>query len=122
MISKQLITAAKSNPMIEICGFIGYDGKGYCYKQMTNHNPQPNEYFSISPLDYLKFKNEFVLIAVFHSHVKTGCEPSDFDKINSKNCALPFVIYSIPENKFHLHVPENSEVNETLISEFKTLL
>ena len=116
---KELIVSAKSNPMIEICGFIGYNGKDFVYRQMTNHNPQPNEYFSISPLDYLKFKNEFIFVAVFHSHIKTGCEPTDFDKTNSQNCALPFLVYSIPENKFHLHVPENSE---NLLQEFKALL
>lgn len=121
-IIKDLITDSKKNPMMEICGFIGYDGKKFCYKRMTNHNPQPQEYFSIAPLDYLKFKNEFVFIAVFHSHIKSGCEPTDFDIVNSKNCALPFLIYSITENKFHLHIPENSEVNETLLSEFKELL
>ena len=121
-IKDQLITDSKKNPMVEICGFIGYDGKEFRYKQMTNYNPEPSEYFSISPLDYLKFKQEFVFIAVFHSHIKSGCEPTDFDLVNSKNCALPFLIYSLTENKFNLYVPENSEVNESLISDFKNLI
>jgi proteasome lid subunit RPN8/RPN11 len=108
--------------MAEICGFIGFDGKEFLFKQMHNHNPEPNKYFSISPLDYLKFKNEYIFVAVFHSHINSGCEPSEFDLANSKNCALPFLVYSIPENKFHLHVPENSEVNENLLEEFGKLL
>ncbi len=108
--------------MTEICGFIGYDGREFVYKKVRNHNSKPDELFSISPLDYLKFKQEFVFVAVFHSHIKSGCEPTDFDLENSKNCALPFLIYSIPENRFHLHVPENSEVSENILQDFKKLL
>ena len=121
-ITDQLIIDSKKNPMIEICGFIGYDGKNFLYKRMFNHSPQPDEFFSISPLDYLKFKRAFIFIAVFHSHIKSGCEPTEFDLVNSTNCALPFLIYSTTENKFHLHVPENSEANSSLIEEFKKLV
>ncbi len=102
---------SKASKLAEVCGFIGYNN-GLVFKPAHNHNREPQKFFSISPLDYLSFKRTNELLAVFHSHLNGDCEASDFDKVSAKNVCLPFVIYSITEDKFSIYVPDNSEASE----------
>jgi proteasome lid subunit RPN8/RPN11 len=94
-------------PKVEICGLLGIKNGEYCSRILRNKHPEPQNYFSIDPLEYLRFSQEFEMVAVFHSHVIGDSQPSDFDKVNSDNTTVPFLIYSLPEKKFSLFEPEN---------------
>ena len=120
-LKKELKLHALSSRIAEICGFIGQKDGKLLYKKTTNHNPEPQKFFSISPLDQLSFRRENVLVAVFHSHLNCDCLATEFDKVNSENLALPFVIYSIPQNKFSIFVPPNSEISGEILKELEGL-
>ena len=103
----QLKTASLENRLVEICAFVGRKDGGFVVHFVRNNHAKPSEFFEISPLDYLKFKKEHELVALFHSHVRGDSSATDFDKLQSMNLALPFLIYSISEDKFSIFSPEN---------------
>lgn len=96
---------------MEICGFLGRKDGEYEARIVKNKHPNPSEHFSIDPIEYLRFTREHEMVAVFHSHIQGDCSASEFDKVNSDNTLVPFLIYSIPEKKFGLYEPENPECN-----------
>lgn len=119
---KEILKAyAKSSKFAEVCGFIGYNN-GLIFKSVHNHNKEPQKYFSVSPLDYLSFRRGNEFVAVFHSHLNSDCEATEFDKISAENVCLPFVIYSLTEDKFSIYVPENSEISEEKLKLLKEVL
>jgi proteasome lid subunit RPN8/RPN11 len=105
----------------EICGFIGYDEKTKCYVATIEKNQaqDPKSFFSINPASYLKFKSEYSLIAVFHSHVVGDESPSEFDIKMSESCCLSFIIYSINTNKFHIYEPKNQDYDVKTLERIK---
>lgn len=96
---------------IEICGFLGKKDGEYECRVVKNKHPNPREFFSIDPVEYLKFMREHEMVAIFHSHVQGDSQASEFDKVNSENTLIPFLIYSVPEKKFSLFEPPNHECN-----------
>jgi proteasome lid subunit RPN8/RPN11 len=98
---------------IEICGFLGRKDGEYECRIVKNKHPKPSEFFSIDPVEYLKFSREFEFVAIFHSHIQGDSSASDFDKVNSDNTLVPFLIYSIPEKKFGLYEPPEHESDVT---------
>ncbi|MBV6512555.1 MAG: hypothetical protein FMNOHCHN_02063 [Ignavibacteriaceae bacterium] len=110
------------NRICEICGFIGKNNNQFVAKMVQNKHPDPKNYFAIDPLDFLSFKRGNEFVAIFHTHLGSDCSASEFDKVNSENTAVPFLIYSIPENKFGLYEPPNSEVSQETIQPLKDLL
>lgn len=96
-------------PTMEICGFLGKKDGQYTAKPLKNKHSNPREFFSIDPLEQLKFIREYEMVAVFHSHCAGDSQPSDFDKANSENTLFPFLIYSLPEKKFSLFEPLGHE-------------
>lgn len=111
-----------SNRMVEICGFLGEKNGEILFNIVKNNHPDPSNYFAINPLDFLLFKRQSAMIAVFHSHLLGDSSASEFDKVNSENTALPFLIYSIPEDAFSVYVPPNCEVDQHLIEKLKSSL
>lgn len=101
------INSSLFSPKVEVCGLLGIKDDEYFPRMMKNKHSDPQNHFSIDPLEYLKFSQEFELVAVFHSHIVGDSQPSDFDKVNSENTVVPFLIYSLPEKKFSLFEPEN---------------
>jgi len=98
-------------PTVEICGLLGKSGENYIPVILKNKHSDPKNYFAIDPLEYLKFSRENEMVAVFHSHCIGDSQPSDFDKANSENTEMPFLIYSLPEKKFSLYQPEDHTCN-----------
>ncbi len=105
------ITSSLFSPKVEVCGLLGTKDGEYFPRMMKNKHSDPQNHFSIDPLEYLRFSQEFELVAVFHSHVVGDSQPSDFDKVNSENTVIPFLIYSLCEKKFSLFEPENHSCN-----------
>lgn len=109
------------NKSMEICGFIGYSeyDKKYIAKIEKNTASDPKNFFSINPIRYLYFKQDFNIIAIFHSHIIGDEMPSEFDIKMSENCCVPFMIFSINSNKFYFYEPQNKEYDVKVVSRFK---
>jgi proteasome lid subunit RPN8/RPN11 len=105
----------------EICGFVGFceKEKKYILKFEENAAADPKQFFSISALSYLLFKDQYNLMAVFHSHIIVDEEPSEFDIKMSENCCIPFLIYALNNNKFGYHIPGYCDVNNKLIKKIQ---
>lgn len=116
-----LKSSSDKNFFIEICAFIGYCSKenNYIISFEDNISSDPKNFFCISPAKYLKFKNTYEIIAVFHSHNVGDEEPSEFDIKMSENCCIPFMIFSINSRKFHFYEPQNQQYNVKLATRFK---
>jgi proteasome lid subunit RPN8/RPN11 len=112
------------NMKTEICGFLGFDenSKEYIAKIEKNESPEPEKFFIINPIGYLNFKNEYSLIAVFHSHVMYDEEPSEFDIKMSESLCLPFIIFSTNSKKFHIYEPQNKDYNVKILERIKVKL
>lgn len=116
-----IVDESESNSFIEICGFLGFDRKkgAYVVQNEKNVAEDPSQHFMIDPLNYLLFKERYDLLAVYHSHINTDAEPSEFDVKMSNNCCIPFLIYSTETKKFDLYEPQNLETDVNTYNRFK---
>ena len=116
-----IVDESESNSFIEICGFLGFDREKETYVVQNEKNvaEDPSKHFMIDPLNYLLFKERYDLLAVYHSHINTDAEPSEFDVKMSNNCCIPFLIYSIETKKFDLYEPQNLEIDVNTYNRFK---
>jgi proteasome lid subunit RPN8/RPN11 len=107
---------------VECCGFIGKKNQTYIVQFVTNRSPNPNSFFCVDPLDYLKFKNEYEFISLIHSHI---CEDETFSKMdvaNSEAICLPSIVYSITTKKFAIYEPKDHEVDVNTLNKVKGYL
>ena len=123
-IFKAIKNLSEGNFRNEVCGFVGFDHDGECFviKEAANIAEDPKRFFLISPLDYLLFKEDYCLVAVFHSHVVTDEQPSEFDKKMAENCCNPFLIYSLNTQKINIYEPQNMECDVNILHRLKAIL
>lgn len=89
----------------ECCGFIVVKDGKLNVVACKNVAVNPKEDFQISPLKYVRVKNEGnEILAAYHSHPETN-EVSLADIVNSEGENIPHVIYIVPENKFFIYEP-----------------
>lgn len=67
-ILKQHIKSICLNKTSEVCGFIIFDGVEESFVELENKHPEANNFFLISPIDYLYVKNKFTIKYLFHKH------------------------------------------------------
>ena len=105
----------------EVCGFVGFDPstKEYLVREESNVSPQPSTYFLINPLNYLLFKDEYNMVAVFHSHIAGDETASEFDVKMSDNCCQAFLIYSLNTKKINIYSPKYVEGDVNILERFK---
>ena len=96
----------------EICGFLGYctESKQFVVKETKNEADDPTQFFYINPLSYLLFKEEYEMIAIYHSHVAGDEEESDFDVKMSDT------------QKVHIYEPQNSDSDVNILERIKVLV
>jgi proteasome lid subunit RPN8/RPN11 len=116
-----IIKISDFNFHAEVCGFIGFSKKTkeYIAQVEKNQSADPKNYFIISPLNYLKFKKENEIIAIFHSHVFGDESLSEFDIKTSEVSCVPFLVFSINSRKFNFYEPQNKDYNLKIIEKFK---
>jgi proteasome lid subunit RPN8/RPN11 len=116
-----IIENSELNSHMEICGFIGLDKKNkkYICNIEKNQAADKSNYFIINPLNYLKFKKDYFLIAIFHSHIMGDESFSEFDIKTSEFACVPFMVYSINSKKFSFYEPSKNECNIDLVKKFK---
>lgn len=116
-----IVNSCEKNMAYEICGFIGFDEESgkYVASVEKNQSPNPAEFFSISPVRYLTFKDSYSVIGVFHSHIAGDENPSDFDIRMSEACCLPFIIYSLNTKKFSIYQPKTPDYDVNRLARIK---
>ena len=108
---------------LECCALIGLKGSSQYHAQIVaNRSPQPMEYFIIDPLDYLEFVSKYTPLFIFHSHPHTESSFSEVDKAGSEGACIPFIMFSVQDNKFALYVPENHELDVNTLNKVKGLI
>jgi len=107
---------------IECCGFLGYQDGNFIAEMVANRSPEPNLYFSIDPVDFIKFTTQYNIIAIFHSHTNVDAEFSDFDKESCDSLCIPYLMYSVQENKFSFYIPETHEIDVNILDKVKGAL
>lgn len=111
-----------SCPNREIVGLWGIKNEEPIAKIVKNRAPDPQNYFAVDPLELLQFQKDHEFLAVFHSHIYGDSQFSEWDKVTSDNCLLPFIVYSLCEDKFNLYVPPDCEVSSVNLSKVKEAL
>ena len=111
----------ESNEYIEICGFLGYHRSSdkYIVSQEENISEDPSKYFMIDPISYLLFKDEYEMVAVYHSHIEGSEQPSKFDIKMAESCCDPFLIYSLETKKIHIYEPKNMDLDVSILNRVK---
>ncbi len=117
----KIIEICESNKYVEVCGFLGIkkDSNEFLVEQQENISEDPANFFLINPINYLLFKDEVDNLIVFHSHIDGDEKPSEFDLKVADNCCDPFLIYSLLSKKIHIHTPQNSEIDVSIIERLK---
>ena len=117
----KVIEICESNEYVEVCGFLGFkkDSNEFIVEEQENISDDPSNYFLISPVNYLLFKDGVDDMIVFHSHINGDEKPSEFDVKVADNCCDPFLIYSLVSKKIHIYTPQNSEVDVSIIQGLK---
>jgi proteasome lid subunit RPN8/RPN11 len=109
--------ALEQNPQ-ECCGFV-LDARGKLdIFPCENSSTDNNKYFKISPREYIKAKETGEIKAVYHSHCNDLENFSEFDKLNSQNHNIEFILYIIKNDNFLSYLPNckyNSYVGRRLI-------
>ncbi|HAW77378.1 MAG TPA: hypothetical protein DCW74_16800 [Alteromonas australica] len=122
---KTIKKIAEGNLRNEVCGFVGFDKvkrEHFVVKEAPNVAEDPVNFFLISPLDYLLFKEEYHLVGLFHSHLVGDEQPSEFDKKMAENCCNPFLIYSLNTQKINIYEPQNMECDVNILHRLKAVL
>jgi proteasome lid subunit RPN8/RPN11 len=111
------------NPKGEICGFLGYDYRTnrYVIQKEENIAPDPSSFFLINPLNFLLFKDAYVMVAIFHSHIVGDETASEFDVKMADNCCQPFLIYSLNSKKINIYTPETTEADVKILDRIKAI-
>ena len=112
------------NLRYEICGFSGYctEANTFIVQETENASDNPQAFFLVDPLEYLLFKEDYSILALYHSHIVGDEEPSDFDIEMSENSCLPFLIFSLNTQKIHIYEPQNSDSDVNTLGRIKVLL
>lgn len=91
-----------SNPNIEMCGFVVCSKLDYIVIPARNISPNPEHYFEIDSLEYIKAKYKGRIEAIYHSHI-VDCPISFYDKYNAEQLCCDYIMYCLPTDKFELY-------------------
>ena len=114
---------AHKNFTREVCGFLGYDHNKNKYVIQVERNvaEDPSKFFMINPLNYLLFKEDYEMVAVFHSHISGDEKESEFDIKMADNCCQAFLIYSLNTKKINIYTPKIIEGNVNKLERIKAV-
>jgi proteasome lid subunit RPN8/RPN11 len=110
-IQKLIKTHAEHETKNECCGLIGLNA----FQELQvipceNTHFDKENFFEISPKSYVEKSKGLQVCSIYHSHIISSSNPSEYDKISSENWCLPFYIYSLKDKSFYLHFPKNYKI------------
>lgn len=114
---KEIIAASKESSFKEICGFVYFDGE-FKFQKATNFATDM-DFFEIHPFEFLNFKKNKNLVAIFHSHIDCDEKISQVDIDSCENCLYPYLIFSTKTNKFSFYYKEDFEPSKELIKKLE---
>lgn len=118
-IEKLLITHANINKNEECCGFIVLDNiKQLLIIPCGNIYEFPKNGFKICPHEFLKIKQTYEIICLYHSHPTCGCEFSQKDLTQAEELCLPICVYSLQDESFNIHFPKSYKIKEFIGREY----
>lgn len=119
-----IVTHCINHVANEVCGLIGWDERENKYVASIEKNEaqDPRNFFVLNPAAFLKFKNSYSLLGVYHSHIIGDESPSEFDIKMSEACCVPFIVYSLNTKKFHIYEPHNNDSDVKLFARIKEKL
>lgn len=120
-IKNKLISLSESHINDEMCGFICLSDDFY-FIEVFNRSPEPDKYFYIPSIEFLKIKTKHKIISIFHNHFSTTENESEFDKGVAENICYPMVIYSNITKKFNFYIPEKINCDVKEIERLKEVL
>ncbi len=109
-IKEKIMADCSKNIKEEVCGFVYMKDGEFDIIPLKNKAENPQITFYIPSKDFLYYKRNFDLVAVYHSHTIGDAKESDFDIKTSDLICYPFVIFSITNSDFHIYKPAISEV------------
>jgi proteasome lid subunit RPN8/RPN11 len=83
----------------EVCGFIIDKNSEILFVPISNKHPDPENFFLISPDDYLQIKATAKILYLFHSHPKNASF-SNFDLKYQKYHNINMLLYNIEKDLF----------------------
>jgi len=117
-IKKKIKAHARLEHPKECCGFIvDRDGELLCV-QSKNTSFEENK-FRTNPKDYLAAIRLGKIVAVYHSHTKGKERFSEFDKFNSINHDLTYVVFNTETNSLAQFSPKHSKFHKYIGREFE---
>lgn len=105
-IKNQIINHCGQKPKLESCGFVVFEDGQLKIQPMDNMAEDPEKNFYIGAKDFLFAKNNYEIIAVYHSHPEGDENPSVYDKNSAEASCYPFVIFCLSNRKFGVYEPE----------------
>jgi proteasome lid subunit RPN8/RPN11 len=93
----------------ECCGILLQNEKKSSLEIFKCKNMSPNkaEQFSISPGDYLKASKKGKILAFYHSHPSEEDSFSEYDKLQSEQHNVKFILYCVKKKSFHEYEPKD---------------
>lgn len=89
----------------ECCGFVVKNNENINIIECINIATNPNVNFQISSFEFLKVKNRYQILYIYHSHPVEQDLFSPLDIITANNLNLPMVLYSVVNNIFKVYDP-----------------
>jgi proteasome lid subunit RPN8/RPN11 len=96
-----------------VCGLIVLDRFGEVDVQpCENINTNKSDNFIIDARIFLQAIKDKNVLAIYHSHPNDFASPSKWDLLQSEELCIPFVIYSLKNKEFFVHIPDSRPVKD----------
>lgn len=79
----------------EACGFVISSGKKATFMPAANVAQSPSHQFLIDHQDYATAEDSGEILAIWHSHPDSSCDPSEADRAGCNMTELPWLISSV---------------------------
>lgn len=116
-IKKQIKLHYEKDYPKECCGLIVCK-RGAMTCVPTKNDSSEQDFFRVNPKDYLKASNLGEIVAVYHSHTNGNQNFSEFDKFNSINHNITYVMYCPENNSLLQFSPSCGEFNRYIGRKF----
>ena len=102
----------------ECCGLIVEKNKKLICVKAKNISPK-DDMFKIDPKDYLIASRLGEIVGTYHSHTDEKESFSEFDKFNSINHDLTYVLFNTKTNSISQFSPKTSQFNKYMGRKYK---
>ena len=107
-IERLLVTHANVNKNEECCGFIALDNiKQSIIVPCENIYDFPGDGFKVCPHEFLKIKQKYEIVCLYHSHPRGDSTFSKKDLDQAEELSLPICVYSLQDKSFNIHFPKS---------------